>query len=503
MTEEFKNASWENKIGALEKLVIDGHHDDFRQLLDDIPLREVTRDRAPSLARLALRTHHSIYALKCLYRFIVPENTFEKPATDKEKMIYAYALLNLGALDEAFEILETVDAQAEPEVLFYKSLGYFKQWNYAKSIPVLKEFIGAKNITPYRRLVGEVNLAAAYICEFEWVSARPLIDKIKESCLAGDYILLLGNSYELEAQFYFFQGQYQEALCCLEKAAELLQNQSGIYLFLVEKWICLCRCFQAPTNENLEHLEVLRSQSIQSNFWDTNREFDLFESILKKDEALVRKIIMGTPSEHYRQRARQLFGKVIKPQGQFELLLGGDQSDLSFDPFKSNKNGEALSHKPHLLAMFEALTLDFYKPSYLGSLFKYIYPDEKFNPSTSPQRLMKLMTRLDRWFEENAWPLRVQFKKSEFALRADAPVRVVIQRGKKVSSSDAKWLELKEIFKGRGFSVTQITQELKVSKSSAQRMIREALAQSRIISVGGGRSTTYRFSFQKKAKDAA
>ncbi len=497
---------WNTRLSELEKLVVSGQHDQCQQQLDQIFPHQVPRAFAPQLAQIASRVQHSIFALKVLFRFVYPENSFDEPARDSEKMIYAYALSNLGAEDEALKLLETVNSEKEPEALFQKALAYVKQWNYAKTIPLLKEFIASTQVQPYRQLVAQVNLAAALICQSRWQEANDLLAVIQAKCQENEYTLLLGNSLELQAQLHFFQKNYEQALSCLRQSSNLLKEQKGIYLFFVEKWTAICQCYRSPTPENLQHLQALREQSMIKCYWDTAREFDMFRGVLEQNEELIRKVIMGTPSEAYRQRARQLYGKALRPLGQFRLLLAGanQETKRTFDPYLVSADGTSLSEKPHLLALFEALTLDFYRPHYLAALFKYVYPEERFNPTTSPARVMQLLNRLDDWFKEHQWPLYVHFKKSEFSLQSNQPIVVIIQRGKKMSATDIKWNTIREKFAGKTFSAEKISKALGVSRSSALRLIAEALEEGRIQKVGQSRGTEYRFSDRiRKNKTAA
>jgi hypothetical protein len=214
---------------------------------------------------------------------------------------------------------------------------------------------------------------------------------------------------------------------------------------------------------------------------------------------------MGTPSEAYRQRVRKLFDTSIWSYGEFKLKLGppSEKIELTFDAYKVEKDGSSLSEKPHLLALFEALTLDFYRPHYLGSIFKSVYPQERFNPTTSPARVMRLLIRLDQWFKQQELPLFIHFKKSEFALYASAPIAVIIQRGKKISTSDIKWNAIKDAFDGRSFSAAKISKALSISKSSSLRLISQALVDGSITKAGTNRGTEYRFKGRTKRAKAA
>lgn len=500
-----KSKPWPEILSQLEALVVAGNLKDSQIFFNTINPKHIPRSWAFQLAELACRIQYPIYALKALHRVVNPENSFAKPASDREQMIYASALLKLGATAEAVAILDSLDTQVLPEVLFYKAMSCFHQWNYLESIPYLQEFIKSDKTSSYRRLVAQMNLAAAcvYICD--WNSVRPILVEIKSHCEAGHFNLLLGNCYELMAQVDFFQGRYDEALISLVEAKNLLKDQAGFYSMFIDKWTVICHCFKTRNPDNLEKLQLFRNEASKSSHWDTVRECDLFEAILTEDNQLIRKIIMGTPSENYRQRVRRLYGKSVKSNGQYLLNLG--QSEVQglqiFDPYRKQSDDSALYKKPQLLSLFDALTLDFYKPSNIGLLFQKIYPDEKFNPFTSPPRVLQLLKRLNSWFIEQDCTLRVSFKKSEFSLKSDSPIAVCIQRGIKLSVNDGKLSDLKLHFNDKTFSAVLVSEKMGISNTSAKRLIQQAIGNGKVMAMGRGRGTLYRFVPRKRLKAAA
>lgn len=492
---------------AIEASIVAGQHEKGLQLLKLIQPKTLPFAWSTKFAELANRFHQPLFALKALHRFINPEKPFHQKAADKQKMIYGYSLCLLGATGEALDLLNSVQSVVSPEVNFTKALTYFRQWNYVQSIPLLRQYIADPNLDDYRRVIGEVNLAAALIAMSDWDQALPLLHQIQSICRDRNYELLLGNCFELEAQVLFFQKKYDLALERLAIARTLLENQKGLYLLFVDKWIHVCHLFKNPTAENLLNLQQVRSQAVLLEEREIIRECELFEAIAMQNELLLKKVIMGTPSEHYRQRARQLYGRNFNALGQFGWDLNGqagdDSSTIILNPYEKKSDSTALYERPQLLALLEALTLDFYRPCHLGGLFKSIYPDELFNPYTSPARVLRLLKRLDQWFTANKYPLRIDFKKSEFSIQATGAVRVIIHRGQKLSAAGARWTELKSAFKNRTFTTAKVSSVMGLSATSAQRLVKQALAEGKIQAFGHGRSTTYKFSSIKKIKSAA
>lgn len=500
---------WTTLLDQLEKQVVEGQHLAVKRAFHALQLSHIPDDLKGAFAELAWRSSEHIVSLKILSKTIFPENEFASGPTDREKLIYATALGNLGAVNEALQLFDTIEAQAEPEVWLRKSLVHFRVWNYPPTIAFLKKFLAQENLADYRRLIGQVNLAAALVVDGQFTKAEDLLADIQSQCEKNQYLLLLGNSYELRAQIQFFQKDYEKALSLLEKATELLKNQGGEFLLFTEKWQVFCHAFKTNNEVSLQLLRDFRLKASEQSQWETVRECDLFESLLTNNDDLARKVILGTPFEYYRQRARRVLGKNILPQGGFHWFLeshaGPNQDAFLFNPYEVQNDAEALHTKPQLLALFEALTMDFYKTSHIGLLFQRIYKDEKFNPFTSPKRILKLIKRLDQWFEEHQVPLRIQMKKSEFALKAREGhrIQVFVQRGKTLSKQEGNVTHLREIFKDRSFSSQNVADKLQISKASAQNLLQQALTDGMIIKRGSGRGTTYALAPRNRKKMAA
>lgn len=501
-----KSYVWSDLLEGLEKKIVEGQHLDVRESLDSLDLNSVPREFAARLAELASRSGRDLTTLKILNTYVFPKNELAETPSDREKFIYAMGLSNVGAVQEAITIFDSIDEKAMPEVLLRKALAQFRIWNYKEAILNLQNFLTAKAVTPYQHLIGKVNLAAALIVEGSYDQGEQLLAEIQEECRRQNYLLLLGNTYEMLGQIHFFRQKFDEGLTALNESHALLKAQGGEFLLYTEKWQTLCHAFQnrREVSVALSSVQALREKSLALCHWETVRECDLFLAILSENEDLCRQVIFGTPFEFYRQRARRLFGKNLLSQGTLHLQLGDTTSTCvqSFSPFETQKGGESLHGKPQLLMLFQALTLDFYRPSHIGLLFQRIYKDEAFNPFSSPARVLSLMKRLNQWFSDQQVPLKVRMKKSEFSLTAvdGASVQVLIHRAQTLTKQSGHLKTLKALFKDKTFSAQLVADKMKISKTSAQSLLGQAIDEGAILKIGTGRGTSYVFASKSRKK---
>ncbi len=509
----FSEPEWEEFCKTLDEWVVKGQHRAVKAELKRLNLRRIPRKWASILAEVAWRISSPLLTVKILHRFIHPSNSLAQAPTAREKMAYGSALANLGAIDEALQLLDEVDSGGEPEVLLRKSIVYFKTWNYEAARPLLLDYVNRAGVSEYRRLIGQVNLAACLVNLCQWEEAQDLLSHIQHTCMEKSHWLLLGNCFELQGQVAFFQQNFDLALSLLDRALEHLQNQEGDFYLYAEKWRQLSFCFKVRDSksalvEYLSHLSTIRTKAQDLLHWETIREMDLFEAILKQDDELCRKVLIGTPWAHYRNRIRRLYGTTAIPLGRFVWTLGSTSGNVKtyvFDPYEKQNGQESLYDKPLLLAAFGALTSDLYKPSHIGGLFQKLYTNEKFDPYTSPERVLKAIKRLNQWFISNQVPVRVHLKKSEFCLMAQEghQVKIMINRGKKLTKEEGHFHQIKELFQDRSFTVQKLSEQLQVSTSTARSIVTKAIEADFLIKMGQGRNISYRLKTRIKKRKAA
>ena len=97
----------------------------------------------------------------------------------------------------------------------------------------------------------------------------------------------------------------------------------------------------------------------------------------------------------------------------------------------------------------------------------------------------------------------MDFKKSEFKLKSLENIFVVVQRGKKLSLTDVKFLELKDNFQDSNFSLTDVSKTLGISKASSERLLSKAFDEGRVIKDRKKQGMAYRLVPINQKKKAA
>ncbi len=459
------------------------------ELLSHLRINEIPRSYRLSLANLCRRAGLLNQGLRILTPILYPElKGIQAPASDMEKAEYAVLLERSGAVREALGFLKDLDSTKAPEILLYRAFCHFKSWNYGSSIPDLQKFIQLIE-DPYQRLVGQVNLAAAFVAESRAQESRELLAEIKRTGKAQGYMRLVANSLELLAQLQISLRKLDQAKAALNEAAEIFANDQTTDRFFVRKWQLVV---EALETHQIEPLNRLRQKARDMREWETLREADLVELKIQTSEELLAKLYFGTPFADYKARIERSIGR--RPLA--DEYLFGDPRGPVFDTETGTFSGNSFSKPGHLVhKVLSALTRDLYRPLRIGGLFAELFPDEHFNVFSSPNRVHQLLHRTRDWLAQNEIPARIQAQEGQYALAVEGPVAFKISNSTAVDRWSPLIARLKSELRGASeFTSQDLRKHLGLSRSSATRFLRWAIESGHATRYGQNNFTSYRFS---------
>lgn len=490
----------------LDRLIRAGSMGEARQLLLDLNLQKIPRLQAAGFADLGRRLNVPGFMLQVLKPIVRSEIKLNPPPTSNELALYATGLSRLGGFREAEKILNTLNADGNPAILLYQAQNQMLQWNYNRPIPYLKKYIRAKEISDYERLVGMVNLAASHVWNMKWKLGAEVLESIQQEVLKQpnleSYKLIHGYSFELMAEMALLQEDLITAEKWLIKANELLSGSRSRYEFFVKKWQAILDVLKAPENSTqLENLRRLRSEALKLKDWETQRDCEFYEALATRNDSLFLKVYFGTPYPKYRERICSIYKPNFTIPASFQWDLFVNLHNQPVKVFNMQTAGEVggkplLASKPLLFKLFEILSRDFYRPTPVGSLVSELYPNEYFNPVTSPQKCYKAVIRLREWLQESQIPLEITVENENYQLLATGPYSIRVFAEPAKSSPAKKSSELQILFQYRQyrpFTAAEAAAELKMSARTAQRFLEKTLADKKIVKTAQGRSTRYRF----------
>lgn len=435
--------------------------------LREIPFAELAPALRPRFAALARRANLVALSLKAL----APSIHGVRAATAIEKLEYAAGLLRLGLRREA---LATLGQLHLPLARLHLAFGHFAEWDYAAAIPHLETFIAAPGLTEYQRLIGCVNLAAALAATHDRTRARVLVEDTMRASHALEHARIRANLREIRAQIDIAEGDFERAGRDLEAAREAIGADAPDAL-LIEKWSAIAHAFKTG---DVAHLAMFRERALRAREWESVREADYFRLRIAFDPGLLAHLWFGTPHRAYRARLERELGR---PDTNRLLWGDGPARDLT-DELGSFTLERVLS----------SLTRDLYRPALLGLIFEEVFPTERFDIFSSPNRVHQSLWRLRARLAKLRVPLVITHDDAGYALARSGPIALVIGEGAR-DPARRDWETLLDRLAGRPtFTARDVEGALGISRSGARRLLRWAQETKGLTREGRGPAVTYR-----------
>jgi hypothetical protein len=482
---------WDELISACETDLRRGLLPAVVRRLQRLRLNHIPRERRVPLANIARRAH--CYELSL--RIITPSvrDAYDGAGPD-ELLAYAAGLQRLGVIEEAITLLRAIDPQRTPAALLQSALCEMARWDYTAAIPYLKAYRDTAN-DDYQRLVAGVNLAAALAAVDDLDGSLIEVERGLRAAAGDSHRRLRANLLEIRAQVEIARGDFKTARINLDGAGAALGTASSQDLLFIQKWRAVAAALETS---DPGPLRTWRLEAVRQNEFESVREADLFLLRIEFSRPLFEHLYAGTPFPSYRERLIKTLAQEAPaapyrwgaPQGPALDLASGRLSD----------GGPRL--QPKLQLLVEGLVRDLYRPATTGALFARVFPGERFDIFTSPNRLHQLLWRLRDWISRFDVPLTLTRACGGFRLEPGPSFALAFTTAADaVEAADgdgtATALQFRRLRaaleKQTVFRAADVEHCLACSRSSAQRLTRWGLKQGHLTRHGRGSSCVYRF----------
>jgi len=475
------------KTFIIEDLIRRGKTTTARSEVQRLARGKVPRAEVAELAAFARRVALPELALKLLFPIVRPASRTIALPTPREQAEYAAALVRAGGLEEAIELLKRLEREDLPETWLYGAFARIGQWDYGQAIPLLEKYL-EKTTDEYSRDVAETNLASALVHERQWDKARPLLDRLEKHFSAKKLPLLYGNIMKQKAEAYLLQKEWAFAEKAIEKAKQALPDPNSRDAFFVRKWEIFLALGRQANAKNLKRLQLYREEARKKEHWETLRDCDRTVAIVTKNEQLFLKLYVGTPYGNFRQWLEKDFGRPARLPEFFDWNFGAEK------PAKKRLELEDLDYSQAEVRLLRLLCGDFYRPFLSATLHTRLFPDEFYSPQSSPGRIRTQASRLREWLRREKYPLVVESSDNSYQLTASGKITLRIPTSTRAHSRQENDLDrLKRQFPDTEFKVGDAAEFLELSSRSCQRLLDPAIHEGKLVRIGAGRNTRYRF----------
>ena len=469
----------------LEAWIRSGKIEQAKRALLSLSAAGLKRELRLPLANLCRRVgliHQGLRVLTPLMQ--VERGKWNTEANSSELAEYAVLLQRGGSIQEALWTLGKVDRSTSPEAYLYEAFCHFGSWDYRQAAVSLHRYLEGE-LTPYQKLIGRVNLAAAFVTLGERESALELLDGNIAVAKEDGYGRLLGNCLELRAQVHFQTREFSLARTDLQSAENVHSaNRSTDFLF-IKKWNAIIDAVQGGS---VDKLKLFREEALQSGHWESVRETDRFALQIEFDRASFDHLILGTPYEPYREMIRS---EHVGREPAEHLSLGG--GGPSFDLERGEWSDREATVTPNVHRLLDALSRDFYRPIGVGGLFAALFPGEHFDVLSSIHRVHQSIYRARKWMEGAKLGIEIKEEDGDYRLLLnDVAVRVPLRR-QPIERGRVRLDILRERFGAGEFSMQAAAEALQLSPTSMKALLKEGLEEGALARIGAGPATRYHF----------
>ncbi len=480
----------EELISKWDVFLREGNIDGVKNSLFTLYSIKIERHHRQPIASLLRRAGCYNTGLKVLHPALFFKDRTER--TDiKSWDLAEYALLisEIGIPQQAIQYFARVDAKQVPMKNLYMAFCFFKMWNYKEAEKYLIRYIGSIGISDYERLLGQINLLAAMIENDNLEKANQLLKTLRLSIMASENIRIKSNFLELEAQYFIKVGDLVKAESLLGEAEQLARKnmeRDGLY---IRKWLAY---LQAKKTKSLQPLHSFSKEAQRFQEWESLRDCEFLKLKVSFDPKRFAQLFVGTPKPAYRNRLLNSF-EILEPPKM--AYLGKPNASDTVDVLQARfRDQEIFALGRPLHQMFYALCSDFYAAQPVGALFHSTFPEEYYDPNSSPNRIHQLIFRLrEEFLRNNLGGVQVLEFDGTYSLQTDNKTLLRLElldakfsreaiMFKRLCSKDIPW----------PLRSKTVAESLQISKPTAVRYIRYWLSKGWLTKDGNGPETLYK-----------
>lgn len=467
-----------------------GRHKRASSRLREIKIAELSREDLVVLSDFGRRLQDPMFSLKSLGKTFRGVIAGKVEPTDTEIISYSRALVKMGFFNEADRWIQRIADVKRDELLDLQGRKRIAQWDYAGAVYFYKRYVSQLEPSSYSYLVAKLNLSASLVGCSRFDEAITAILSLKELAVKNEHSLIFANACELMAQALILSGDFDQGLSSLKESHEALGQGQSIYSFYLRKWTWVANLLKSVgCQSELSRAIQLKQEAEQNQYWEDVRDIDRRLSEVNFSEPIALKLYFGTPHRAYRESIKRELLDGVKIPPVFNFHLGPREGHLKEVLALEN----CFNPGSRIDSLFKTLTHDFYRPISLGYLFSRLYPDEYFDPHSSPTRVYRLVTRLRKRTIDN-FGVDCVWNQEGIRLVSSRPVVIPVEQRQEIRTrQECQVAKMRKVFRQDWFTTKGVSEQLQISQRSAQELLKTAKKKYRVNQQGKGRSTRYRF----------
>ncbi len=509
------------KLLQIDRCIRKGDINAARVMVKKINWSKLKRSDLLWFANLSRRADLPETTVKCLRNYVRPV-VGEPNASDPEKLEYGAALIQLGALTEAKDLISSLSLSLKHMQL---SFAYMRLWDYDAAETALRELIAnSQELSSYQKLIAKINLAACLIFNNKLDLARKCLDDLAEN--GSGQLETLAENPAARAQWCILQSQiaiqakqFGVASDFSTRALQILEDQKQIDAspadavnsqeLIARKWQIFSE-EQTDSAPALEKFKELRQLADEQGLSELVRDCDFYSGLIAKNVPLLQKVFFGSPIYSYRSMIKRSCTEWGFSDDQCRAIfesrhyfyrsndINDCQDNLAeLDLLAWTLDGKALPDRgKNIHRLVFRIAFDLYRPPLRGEIFSYLFPDQHYEFENAKLRLSSLVFRANA-LGEKLKIFNVYSKARRFYITFSESCRVKMSQDANLlvlrSAEEIELALIRDHFQHFEFSIAEVTEFLQFGKTKARKILDHGIAAGQIERIGSGPRTLYRF----------
>jgi hypothetical protein len=484
-----------NDLTNWEELIRSGQGEVVHKLLLNSKNKNHSPQDAIKFAQLCRRTTLYSLGFKKLTPFYLEAR---KAPRSHESLLAEYCALltEVGAWTIADKIFSSLKPFKNAMTQYYYGLLYIKKWEYEAAEKCFSDFLKLSNDNYFRHFA-QLNLISCFLFAKNFSKAEELCeDLLKNHSQLSK--LAQGVLSEVQGELLFLTKGPQASIEHFKKSQAELKHSHHATSLYAEKWIHICQMSLRPDYLQSAQMIEFKKRVIEIGHWEILRELDRFTAKLTSNEALICKLFFGSPQLGYRRLLEREFHWIAPSQFLYtisksqssRLIFEGATGDLYDPELKKIPVSKLFSR------LMQALSLDLYKPTPIGTLFELIYQKEYFDPDYSRRKAYQVVARFHAWSKSIDSQFTILSNPLGYSWSSECPLTLKFNKTQPLDRFFEKpevfFQKIKSKFSQDTFTAEDIESLLELSRRSINRVLKQLEAAKLISCVGKGRSTKYR-----------
>ena len=491
-----------DKLELWEDLIRKGHNKAVVEEILALGKSKIPRKFLAKAASLLWRANAPVAALKLLNKTIYPENPHTGKATVQELIEYSQALNQIGAFKESKRILSNINEGSDPSLYIVKASTKMAQWNYQDAIDDLEKYIKHEKTTPYQKMVGQINLGAAYLGIFDFAKCRETLNLAIAGVDREDQRILYGNILELVGQSYILEKKYDDSREPLQESLETFKNYNGRYKLWTKKWLFVSDLMIQGVQKNSQRqMNQLINEAESFKDWETQRDLYLFWAIALESKSKLEFVYYGTSFKSYREKIHRLVSG-FQPSADGIILDWSGKESLpehtagkeNLDLFLGQWNSEHLLKPGQLMhRLMIHLFSDGFRPSRVAQIHESIYDEPFYDPIHSYTKTQQIVWRLRGFIKKFQLPFALREDHGFYQIAPQRPFALILPPAEEQGQGSMNLKALRDVVSNQPFTAQSASVVLGYTKRNTVHLLNRAIENKDIEKTGQGRATRYRF----------